>query len=94
MEQSDKKYRRKPDITLRSVAGAHLLLPSDGTDLSVYTLNSTGLQLWELIEQPRNFTDLVSTLKNRYSDQSVASIRRDVRQFLDDMVKRKLADEV
>ena len=51
MEQTGKKYRRKPEITLRSVAGAHLLLPQDGSDLSVYTLNGTGLQLWELISQ-------------------------------------------
>ena len=43
--------------------------------------------------QPCSFSELVNTLGKRYDSEPVELIRRDVKQFLDDMTQLELAEE-
>jgi hypothetical protein len=86
------KYCRQEDVVVRSVAGAHLLVPIHTCTHSVYTLNGTGRQLWELIETPRTEEELSNSLIADYQiSQEMA--RHDVNLFLTDMVKMGLVIE-
>lgn len=85
------KYCRKQDVVLRSVAGENLLIPVHACTNSVYTLNNTGVCLWQLIEAPRTEDDLAAALVERYRI-SAATARTDVQGFLDDMARMGLVD--
>ena len=52
------KYCRKKDVVARSVAGENLLVPVHGCTKKVFTLNSVGERLWDLIETPRTADEL------------------------------------
>ncbi|MFO7535677.1 MAG: PqqD family protein [Kiritimatiellia bacterium] len=86
------KYQQKKDVVARSVAGANLLVPVHGCTRSVYTLNETGCQLWELIATPKTEKELCDALVEEY-DVPHETARHDVRAFLDDMVRMSLAEE-
>ena len=86
------KYRRKPDVVARSVAGENLLVPVHGCTRSVYTLNAAGRRLWDLIALPRTEDELAGNLVERYRISREAA-RHDVRAFLADMVRMGLAEE-
>jgi hypothetical protein len=83
------KYFRKQDVVLRAVAGENLLIPVHSCTESVYTLNSTGVCLWNSIEAPRTEDELAATLVERYRI-STATAQADVRAFLDDMTQMGL----
>jgi hypothetical protein len=83
------KYCRKQDVVLRSVAGENLLIPVHGCTDSVYTLNKTGLHLWNLIAEPRQPQELAKALVERYRIPCTTA-ETDVRGFLDDMVRMGL----
>lgn len=83
-------YCRKPDVVARSVAGAHLLVPVYTCTRSVYTLNATGCQLWELIETPKTEDELTTALIEHYHIPQTTA-QQDVKAFLDDMVRMGLA---
>ena len=87
------KYVQNENVVARSVADAHLLIPVNGASQSVYTLNETGCRLWKLIAQPQAEECLVEALLEHYELSRTAS-QRDVRVFLDDMVRRGLAERV
>lgn len=87
-------YMRNKDVTARSVAGAHLLIPLDSSARSVYTLNETGYWLWDLIAQPKSQKRLVEGLLKQYDALTYETAQRDVRAFLDDMLRMGLAKEV
>jgi hypothetical protein len=84
------KYSRQVDVVARSAAGEHLLVPIHGCVSSVYTLNDSGLLLWDLIEQPRTEDELAGALVARFRIPA-ATAARDVRDFLADMVRLGLA---
>ncbi len=86
------KYCRKEDVVARSVAGEHLLVPVHDCTRSVYTLNDAGCRLWDLIGSPRTEDELAGVLAEQYHIPHETA-QRDVRAFLDDMVRMGLADE-
>ncbi len=66
----------KDGFILREVAGENVVLPSGGDlDLNMMiTLNDTGKFLWQLLEQERSETDLVSALLAEYDvDEATAA---------------------
>jgi hypothetical protein len=87
-----KRIKRKTEVVARSVAGAHLLIPLHGTTKSVYTLNTTGCRLWEMIAEPRVINELASALVDQYHIPHETALR-DVEAFLEDMRRMKLIEE-
>lgn len=66
----------KDGFILREVAGENVVLPSGGDlDLNMMiTLNDTGKFLWQLLEQERSETELVSALLAEYDvDEATAA---------------------
>jgi len=86
------KYCRKQDVIARSVAGANLLVPIHDCTRSIYTLNSTGCRLWDLIGSPRTEDELADILVTQYHIPHETA-QSDVHAFLDDMVQMGLADK-
>ena len=86
------KYARRSEVVLRTVAGANLLVPVHGCTRSVYTLNETGVRLWELISLPQSEDELAESLVEQYNIPHEIA-RRDVKAFLADMVRMDLAVE-
>ncbi len=84
------KYLRKEDVVARSAAGEHLLVPIHCCSRSLYTLNDSGLLLWDLIDKPRTEDDLAGALAAKFDLPRVTALR-DVRVFLADMVRLGLA---
>jgi|LAHT01.1.fsa_nt_gb hypothetical protein len=84
------RYCRKEDVVARSAAGEHLLVPIHGCTSSVYILNDSGRLLWGLIGKPRTEDELASALAERFRIPR-ATATRDVRAFLEDMVRMGLA---
>jgi hypothetical protein len=86
------KYLRKQDVVARAVAGTNLLVPVHGCTSTVYTLNHAGNRLWDLIALPRREDELAAALVEQYRIPSETA-GRDVRAFLDDMLRMGLAQE-
>jgi len=85
-------YCRKQNVIMRSVAGTHLLVPVNGCTRSVYTLNATGCQLWELIEQPHTKDKLAEALAGQYAIPLKTALQ-DVQSFLAEMEKMGLLEK-
>ena len=86
------KYLRKRDVVARSVAGENLLVPIHGCTRNVYTLNSTGCCLWDLLAAVRTEDELAATLSERYR-RPTEEVVADVRSFLADMTRMELVTE-
>jgi hypothetical protein len=55
-----------------------------------FGLDSTAARIWQLIQQPRRFSEICDTLQNEY-DIDAANCAREVNEFIDQMVKAGLA---
>jgi hypothetical protein len=91
--QAEQLFVRSQAVVSRRVAGETLVVPVRGKvgDLaSIYSFNQTGSLIWQSLESPRGFAELVGIVEQEYAvlhDQA----RCDVKQFLHDML---LADLV
>ena len=83
---------RSQAVVSRRVAGETLVVPVRGKvgDLaSIYSFNQTGSLIWQSLESPRGFAELVGIVEQEYAvlhDQA----RCDVKQFLHDMLSADL----
>ena len=90
--QVEQLFVRSQTVVSRRVAGETLVVPVRGRvgDLaSIYSFNQTGSLIWQSLESPRGFAELVSIVEQEYvveHDQA----RRDVKQFLQDMLSADL----
>lgn len=75
---------RVPGVLATDVAGQRVLLSEE---LRYLGLDRTGEAVWELLETPRTFDDLVDELVRRF-DVSQEQCRSDVSDFLADLEKR------
>jgi hypothetical protein len=55
-----------------------------------YGLDSTGARIWQLIQQPRRFSEICDTLLSEY-DIDAINCAREVDEFINHMVKMGLA---
>ena len=55
-----------------------------------FGLDSTAARIWQLIQQPRRFSEICDTLQNEY-DIDAANCAREVNECIDQMVKVCLA---
>jgi hypothetical protein len=90
--QVEQLFVRSQAVVSRRVAGETLVVPVRGKvgDLaSIYSFNATGSLIWQSLESPKGFAELLSIVEQEYvveHDQA----RRDVKQFLHDMLSADL----
>ena len=85
---SDQVFVRSQSVVSRRVAGETLIVPIRGKvgDLaSIYSFNETGSLIWQTLETPKSFVDLVEAVEAEYSVEREQA-ERDARQFLNDML--------
>jgi len=85
-------FRHNESLVTRDLAGEKVIIPVRGKvgDLgSIYTLNSVGGDVWNLIDGKRTVAEIVSVLGEEY-EVDAATVAADVRQLLDEMQEEKL----
>lgn len=65
------------------------LVMMDDANGFYYGLDSTARKIWELLEAPMKYQDLLESLVERF-DVSFEECKRDVDGFVDDMITHKL----
>jgi hypothetical protein len=63
-----------------------------GTD-SYIALDPVGRRIWEMLESPRRFEDLVAALAVEF-DADVSVVRADVAAFLSELKRERMVDAV
>jgi hypothetical protein len=87
-------FVRSLSVVSRRVAGETLIVPVRGKvgDLaSIYSFNEVGSLIWQSMESPKGFAELITIVEQEYSvahDQA----ERDVKQFLQDMLSADLVE--
>ena len=92
MEIGSSVFRHNESLVTRDLAGEKVIIPVRGKvgDLgSIYTLNSVGGDVWNLIDGKRTVAEIVSVLGEEY-EVDAATVAADVRQLLDEMQEEKL----
>ena len=90
--QAEQLFVRSQAVVSRRVAGETLVVPVRGKvgDLaSIYSFNQTGSLIWQSLESPKDFAELVSIVEQEYVVEHEQA-RRDVKQFLHDMLSADL----
>jgi hypothetical protein len=87
-------FTRSRSVVSRVVAGETLIVPVRGKvgDLaSIYSFNGTGSLIWQLLDSPRDLTELIEAVEREYEVEPEQA-QKDVRQFLNDMLSVGLLD--
>src|ERR1700693_6520211 len=90
--QVEQLFVRSQTVVSRRVAGETLVVPVRGRvgDLaSIYSFNQTGSLIWQSLESPKSFAELVSIVEQEYAVEHDQA-RRDVKQFLHDLLSADL----
>jgi Coenzyme PQQ synthesis protein D (PqqD) len=85
-------FVRSQTVVSRRVAGETLVVPVRGRvgDLaSIYSFNQAGSLIWQSLESPKGFAELVSIVEQEYAVEHDLA-RRDVKQFLHDLLSADL----
>ena len=94
--QVEQLFVRSQAVVSRRVAGETLVVPVRGKvgDLaSIYSFNQTGSLIWQSLESPKGFAELVSIVEQEYAVEHDLA-RRDVKQFLHDLLSADLVQVV
>ena len=83
------RYRKSPNARLNQVAGEVLLLRTDQP--LAYALSDSGAVLWDALDHIDSPAGLEALLLEARPDLSPAVARREVRAFLDQLVRHGLA---
>ena len=78
-------FRRNPDVIAAEAAGETVLL--NVTSWVYLSFNGTGAWIWGYLEQPRTPDDLCAAAEEEF-DAAPAEIRRDIEEFLSDVVSK------
>jgi len=87
-------FVRSRSVVSRRVSGETLIVPVRGKvgDLaSIYSFNEVGSLIWQLLEIPRNVSELVSAVESEY-DVDPPQAQQDVSKFLNDMLSVALVE--
>jgi hypothetical protein len=85
---SDKAFVRSHSVVSRRVAGETLIVPIRGKvgDLaSIYSFNETGSLIWQTLETPKSFVELIEVVETEYSVEREQA-ESDATRFLNDML--------
>lgn len=83
------RYRKSPNARLNQVAGETLLLRTD--EPLAYALSDSGAVLWDALDHIDSPAELEALLLDARPDLAPAVARREVRAFLDQLVRHGLA---
>jgi Coenzyme PQQ synthesis protein D (PqqD) len=91
-EPGQQFFMRARSVVSRVVGGETLIVPVRGKvgDLaSIYSFKGTGSLIWQLLDEPRALSELVSAVEREYG-VGHEQTQRDVTQFLDDTLSKGL----
>lgn len=91
-----KRYIPSPDIVVRKIEGETIIIPitagiGDLED-ALFTLNPTGLAVWEKLDGQNSVADIIEALLREYS-ASREEIEGDVLGLLKELYQKKLIVE-
>lgn len=81
---ADIRYEKDPSVVYREIAGEAILVPIRRTvsDMqSVYTLDTVGADIWNLIDGKRTVGDILGVLLGEY-DVEEGVLARDLEEFI------------
>ena len=85
----DKKFIRNNDFIFRTIIDESVLVPvkQNVADFNcIYSLNPMGSMLWEMLDSPKTFLELLTAVLSEY-DVDSAQASTDLTAFLNDMLK-------
>jgi len=80
-------YQRATSVVTRTIAGETLLIPVRGAvgDLaSIFSFNATATTIWESLDQPKRFDEIVQVVEQEYNVTEVQATS-DVQVFLEEL---------
>ena len=87
-------FIRSRSVVARVVAGETLIVPiraKVGDLASIYSFNSTGSLIWQLLESPKTLSQLADAVAHEYEIEATEA-ERDVTEFVGDMQAVGLVD--
>ncbi len=88
----NKIYKKKKGIVFRRIMDEMVLLdPKKG---EVLILNEIGGDIWELIDGNLPLKEIVSRLSYSYEDVDLDTLKKDVEDFIAQLVEAELIEEV
>ena len=91
-----KKYCKRDEVMLRTIAGEHLLIPirSKLADLQrVFSLNSLGADIWARLDGKEDLAQILDAIRAQ-CDVLPDAASRDLKEFVDDLLQADLIVEV
>jgi len=85
--ENNVKFERNPDFIYRKIVDEYVLIPihQQVADLDcIYTLNSVGASIWQLLEQPSPKEAIQAALLNEF-DTSPEVLTPDLENFLQEL---------
>lgn len=89
-------FKKNPNIVYRCVGSESILVPirNNVGDLeSIYTLNETGVRIWELIDGIRNIEQIKDTILDEFKVVPLEA-EKDLEEFLAKLSKLNAIEEV
>jgi hypothetical protein len=83
-----KRYEKEPSVVYREIAGEAILVPirRNVADMeSIYTLDSVGADIWQLIDGERTLADIRKVLLDEY-DVEASALSQDLDEFIEQLV--------
>ena len=84
----ERRYEKDPSVVYREIAGEAILVPirRNVADMqSIYTLDSVGADIWNLIDGERTLADILDVLLGEY-DVEANVLSRDLDEFVEQLV--------
>jgi len=78
---------RKGDLLFNTIDGEVVMLSIENSEY--YGMDKVGSRIWELLEKPIRFTELIATLMEEY-EVSEEQCREDTLAFLGKLTEKKL----
>ena len=83
-----RRYEKDPSVVYREIAGEAILVPMrrNIADMeSIYTLDSVGADIWDLIDGERTLGDILDVLLDEY-DVEASVLSGDLDEFIEQLV--------